>query len=99
MTKCISIVLLFLSATAFSQALRDINYAYQYNPDETFSFSLKPVRGPESFTILYSLQAKDTTGIVREYSIQWEGRSMLNDKDGTALVLGDHVMTHNRSGF
>ena len=99
MTKCISIALLFLSFTALSQALRDINYAYLYNPDESFSFSLKSVRGPEYITIMYSLQARDTAGLMREYSIQWEGRSMLNDSEGMPLVLRDHVMAHNRSGF
>lgn len=99
MNKCICLALLLLSVTAYPQALRDINYAYLYNPDESFSFSLKPVMGPDSFTILYSLQVKDTTGLMNEYSIHWEGRTMLIDKEGTPVVLEDQVIAHNRSGF
>jgi GWxTD domain-containing protein len=91
--------LLFLSATAWSQPLRDINYAYLYNPDELFSFSVRPVRGSESFAIVYTLQVKDTAGLMNEYSIHWEGRTMLNDKEGTPIVMEDHVIAHNSSGF
>src|SRR5688500_11708196 len=99
MKKCISIAWLFLSVSAYPQALRDINYAYQYNPDEPFSFSLRPVIGSGSFTILYSLQVKDTAGLMNEYSIQWEARNMLIDKEGTPVVMEDHVMSLYRSGL
>jgi len=99
MKKFISVVLLFLSVTAWSQPLRDINYAYLYNPDETFSFRLKPVRGAEFFTIVYSLHTKDTAGLMNEYTIEWEGRDMISDKDGKPLVLNDQVISRHKTGF
>ncbi|MEX2233486.1 MAG: GWxTD domain-containing protein [Cyclobacteriaceae bacterium] len=99
MKEYISIVLLFLSCASWSQPLRDINYEYLYNPDTSVSFILTPVRGEGSFTILYSLHAKDTVGLTNQYSIQWEGRNQLSDKEGNSVALNDHATTRNASGL
>jgi len=99
MKKIISIAGILLSVSAYAQPLRDINYAYLYNPAEAFSFNLKPVRGETSFTIRYTLQVRDTVGFMKEYSIQWEGRSLLSDKAGVAIALSDHVISRSGSGL
>lgn len=99
MKKYISIVFLLLSITVYAQPLRDINYVYLYNPDEAFTFNLKSVRGEGSFTILYALQVKDTSGFMNDYSIQWEGRALLNDKAGTDLSFNNNVSARNKSGL
>ena len=87
MKKYIAFVLLLLSVASFAQPLRDINYEYLYNPDGPVSFSLRPVRTDSAYTILYSLQAKDTTGIMSRYAVQWEGRDLLSDKEGNSITL------------
>ena len=99
MKKYISIVFLLLSLTIYAQPLRDINYVYLYNPDEAFTVNLKSVRGEGSFTILYALQVKDTSGFMNDYSIQWEGRALLSDKEGTDLSFNNNVSTRNKSGL
>lgn len=99
MRKFISIPLLFFTIAAVSQPLRDINYAYLYNPAESFSFSLKAVRSEGAFTILYSLRVKDTTGLRDDYAVEWESRNMLSDKEGSALTLNDHVSVSDESGL
>ena len=99
MKKFAGMALLFLSGVAFAQPIRDINHAYLYNPDEIVAFSLKAVRGPESFAILYNLQVSDTAALMTEYSIVWEGRDLLSDKEGTPLRMSDHVVTVHRSGL
>jgi GWxTD domain-containing protein len=99
MTKYCSIVLLFFCFTSYAQPLRDINYEYLYNPDATVGFQLKPVAGEESYTILYSLEVKDTVGLMNQYTIEWEGRGLLSDKEGTPLTLEDVISTRKRNGL
>jgi GWxTD domain-containing protein len=99
MKKYITLVFLFLSIAVYAQPLRDINYVYLYTPDEAFRFNLKPVLGERSFIILYTLQVKDTSGLMNDYSIQWEGRGLLSEKEGKDLSLDHHVTTRNRSGL
>lgn len=99
MKNCISIVFLFLSITMYAQPLRDINYVYLYNSDEAFTFDLKPVRGENSFTILYTLQVKDTSGFMNDYAIHWEGRGLLIDKEGAGLSWNNHVSTRTATGL
>jgi GWxTD domain-containing protein len=99
MEKYIGIVLLFLSSACYAQPLRDINFEYLYNPDASFAFNLKTVRGEGSFTILYNLEVKDTTGLLNEYEISWEGRGVLSEKDASRVTLNDHVQTRNKAGL
>jgi len=99
MIRYFVVALLFFSVTAVSQPLRDINYAYLYNPDEVFTFTLKPVRAGESFIVIYDLQVRDTAGLSKEYVIEWEGREMLIDKEGKPLVMNDHTISRHKNGF
>lgn len=96
------IALLFLCSvalTSYTQPLRDINYEYLYNPDAPFIFELKPVRGQEFYTLLYSFQVKDTVGLRDQYTLEWEGRTLLSDQEGTSLVLQEESRTRNPWGF
>ncbi|MGC1242581.1 MAG: GWxTD domain-containing protein [Chryseosolibacter sp.] len=99
MKKFISFALLILAINAVGQPLRDINYAYLYDPDEAFSFTIKPVRNQGSFTILYNLQVRDTAGFRDDYVIEWQSRTMLSDKEGVPLSLDAHVSTTHKSGL
>jgi GWxTD domain-containing protein len=76
------ILLIIFQLTGYSQALRDINYNYVYNPNESFTFSAKPVRLADGWNVFYRLQVKDTT---RQFTIQWEIRKALSDKEGVAV--------------
>jgi GWxTD domain-containing protein len=91
MRKHIGIIFLFLSVASYAQPLRDINYAYLYDPAGDFTFDLKPVRGQNGFTILYKLQLKGASATIEDYSIHWEGRTMLNDKEGVTLSFTGDV--------
>jgi GWxTD domain-containing protein len=93
------VLFLFVCGFSNSQPLRDINYEYLYDPNATVSFQLKPVRGVDSFTVLYTLQVRDTADLMTEYSIQWEGRSLLSDKEGRELVLSNNSITRSGSGL
>ncbi len=86
MKKLLITLLLLVSIPSFAQPLRDINYEYLYLPE---GFRVQIARGDSSYTILYSLQVKDTASILNEYSITWEGREMLSDKEGKRITLED----------
>jgi GWxTD domain-containing protein len=77
-----------LSVIAHSQALRDINYSFLYNPDERMNCSLKPLRVGDSWKILYSFNLRDTSvNTISDYTIEWQGREGLSSKDGSPLNL------------
>src|SRR5690606_37134726 len=98
MKRCLCIALLFYSVVTTGQALRDINYSYLYTPNAEVRLELKPVRDESSFTILYDLHVKDTSGLMNQFSLEWEGRDQLSDKTGRALTLNDLVFSRHASG-
>jgi GWxTD domain-containing protein len=71
---------------AGAQALRDINYNYLYNPNETFAFRLKTVRTPGGWTTHYKLEVRDSSLKSEDFQLQWQLREALNDKEGKALT-------------
>lgn len=99
MKKYLSIVLLVLTVGLHAQPLRDVNYAYQYDPDGALVFELKGVRVDGSYLILYNLQVRDTAALMSDYTIQWEGRSMLSDKEGTGMALDKQTIARTRGGL
>jgi len=99
MRKILSVIFLFVSVAAFSQPLRDINFEYLYNPQSSVLLQLRPVTGESSFTILYSLDVKDTANLETHYSVHWEGRDQLSDKEGMPMVLSDIRTVRTASGL
>lgn len=67
------------------QALRDINYSYLYDPEEAFVITLKPVRGREGWSAHYSLILRDTSERIDQFVLNWEIRTSLEEKSGTAI--------------
>lgn len=99
MNKYLSLVFLFCTVAGTAQPLRDINYEYLYNPDAAVRLDLKPVRGDSVYTILYDLHVLDTAGLMNQYSLQWEARNLLSDKEGNAISLNELVISRHASGF
>lgn len=99
MKKCLFFLCVIISVSSYGQPLRDINYEYLYSPDSFVNMELRPVRDDQSFTILYNLHVRDTTGLLGQYSVQWEGRALLGDKEGTPLTLSDLEVSRHSTGF
>ncbi|MBL7859054.1 MAG: GWxTD domain-containing protein [Cyclobacteriaceae bacterium] len=89
MKHLVFIFFVIFQTAGFSQALRDINYSYLYNPNQPFTFSMKPVRQADEWRVFYSLQVKDTT---KRYSIQWEMRNALSDKEGKPVTAAESLV-------
>jgi len=97
MKKFIGLAFIAISALGQAQALRDINYSYLYDPEEKFTFELRPVRLKDQWNLLYRLRLRDTTFHIGETSIVWEVRDGLSQKEGTGLniSINDSVQTDN----
>lgn len=98
MTKYLTIGLLLVSQIVSSQALRDINYDYIYNPGAPVSLDLEAVRGEEKFAITYRFSVTDTTDFEDRYAIVWEIRQQLSDKDGTPVEWQAHNSQRTSDG-
>jgi GWxTD domain-containing protein len=86
MKRCLTIILIIISAASYGQALRDINYNYLYNPNTEFDFQIESVRQTSSWIILYKLQVKNNAQAIGQYRIEWQGREALNTKEGTNIT-------------
>src|SRR5687768_7228132 len=90
MKKLISMIFIGVTCLTYGQTLRDINYNYLYSPEQDFSFYLRPVKQGDQWKIFYSLQLKDTTVVSTTYTIQWESRESIIDKQGSAFTPSDN---------
>ncbi|MGC3947928.1 MAG: GWxTD domain-containing protein [Chryseolinea sp.] len=82
----LAIILVAVTLTpAVSQALRDINYSYLYDPDEPFVLTVKPIRGQEGWTLHFSIVLQDTTQRADQFALSWDTRTSLEEKSGTTI--------------
>lgn len=85
MKHLIFIACVLTASLANAQALRDINYNYQYGSSEDFSFAMKPVRVKGQWHVAYRLEVRDTSVRTKDYVINWELRKDLAEKTGASL--------------
>ena len=78
-------LLLVLPFVVSGQALRDINYNYQYDPDEPFSMNIKPIRTNSGWTAHYHFVLHDSAQRIEQYFLQWELRSTLDERQGQTI--------------
>jgi len=83
--KRLLLLILLVGPVSYGQALRDINFSYHYSPLELFTFDMKPLRQPSGWQVYYTLQIRDTSATAADYSIQWETRTSLSEKEGKAF--------------
>ncbi|MEJ7647278.1 MAG: GWxTD domain-containing protein [Chryseolinea sp.] len=70
------------------QALRDINYSFEFDPTEPFTFRIKAVRSEAGWVCHYEMALDDTTQRAEQYILQWDLRTSLDEKQGTAVDAG-----------
>jgi GWxTD domain-containing protein len=86
--RYVFVILLLSAFSASGQALRDINYNFQYNPIEPFTFQVHVVRSAETWTVFFNLTLRDTLQQAEQFLIQWDIRKDLGDKEGSSLTVG-----------
>ncbi|MEO5979013.1 MAG: GWxTD domain-containing protein [Chryseolinea sp.] len=78
-------LLALITLPGFSQALRDINFSFQYDPAEPFTFTAKAVRTGTGWEVYYELVLQDSSQHTDQFVIQWENRGSLDERQGSAL--------------
>ncbi|HKZ37721.1 MAG TPA: GWxTD domain-containing protein [Chryseolinea sp.] len=74
--------------SASGQALRDINYNFQYNAIEPFTFQVHVVKSDGMWTVFFNLTMRDTLQQTDQFLIQWDVRKDLGEKEGAPLTVG-----------
>lgn len=82
------LLFLFFNLSARAQALRDINYNFECDPTEPFTLNIKTVRSTTGWTAFFTFTLRDTAQQTDQFLIQWDIRTSLDDKQGTALEPG-----------
>lgn len=85
MKKLVFFLLILGYGPAQAQALQQINYNYLYNPAWPFTFTWKITNVAGKIEIYYQLETNPETKEAASYSIQWEVRKNLSDKEGIAF--------------
>lgn len=95
------IAFFLITSAAIAQPLRDINYSYLYNPDESAVFQLKAIRTSTDWVIHFQIPARDTTNLLETFAIEWGTRESLGEKEskpvypqnfqGTAVAGSFHL--------
>lgn len=88
--------LLLFSAVAPAQVLRDINYNFRYSPELPFSFQWKVIRQEGQAEVYYRLQLNDTTGSLKPYSLAWETRKSISEKNGIKIETTPEAIVTKR---
>jgi GWxTD domain-containing protein len=91
--KRLALVLILCPLISASQALKDINFNYLYNPNETIRLSMQPVRGEQQWTVYFRLHSQDTAANLSDTSVSWEVRSSTGDPKGVAVPTDSLTIT------
>jgi GWxTD domain-containing protein len=89
----LAFVLIFFPLISAAQALKDINFNYLYNPNETLRLSMQPIRGEHHWSIYFRLHGQDTTANFSDTSIAWEVRSSTGDPKGIPVPSDSVTIT------
>lgn len=85
--KIILYTFLFLlcATLTYGQILRDINYSYRYNPALQFSFRWEITNLNGKTEVHYLLEPSTESKNISAFTLEWELRNDLSDKEGKPL--------------
>ena len=96
--RLIVIFLVLMSIGSRAQSIRETNFRHLYAPEEAFTFDLHPVRSAEVWQVFYELKLRDTSLVASEFSIAWELRDGMNEKEGRSISV-ERVTTTSAPAF
>lgn len=91
--------LLCVIVSGHAQVLRDINYSYLYNASEQFSLNWKIINLDNRIEVYYQLEATSENQSLGAYSIQWDVRKELSEKEGKPITIPDNAPDTKRGVF
>ncbi len=97
MIRTLTAVALILFGTSLqAQVLRDLNFRYQYNPDEVVILNWDVVKDGNRYTIFYDAQLNDSSRF-KSITVQFETRESVNDKTGNVMAENQVVLNETKS--
>lgn len=75
-----------LLVTGVAQSLRDINFSYLYDQGVEFNLAFKVYSSGNQQLLYFEFVSTNPAKSTSEYSLQWELRNTINDKEGPELA-------------
>jgi GWxTD domain-containing protein len=95
--KLLPILLLTVAIEGFGQSLTSLNFNYWYDPNHEIDFVLSPVNTGTNMLVYYQLISNRKENSVDLYSISWETRSSLGDRNSKVLTGKDSILNKSES--
>jgi GWxTD domain-containing protein len=97
MQPAISVLLLFMVLTqTFAQPLRDMNFSHWYQPERLFSLSFNTYFIHDRPRLFFRFTTSTSSRSVSEFSIAWEVRQSLSDREGRQLPEPEWIIISDR---
>ena len=93
MKSILPILFSLAGLTASSQSIAGLNFNYWYDPNAQVEFALSPVKASGYDLIYYRLFANRKESPIDSYSIAWESRTSLGEKNVEVLKVKDSVIS------
>lgn len=90
--RILTILFCWIGLAVQGQVLRDLNYSYLYDPGEIFSMNWKVVRLEKDYQAVYEFQLNDTTRKTEDFTITWETRKSLSEKNGETISADPQIL-------
>jgi GWxTD domain-containing protein len=93
---------LLFTASSFAQSLTSLNFNYWYDPNAQLEFTISPVKSGDNDLIYYRLLTNRKESPADSYSIAWEIRSSLTERNGEPIKAKDSIVAksvNSISGF
>lgn len=84
LVRFFTVFLLALFFHSQGQPLRDINFRYQYNPDNAFDFSFQPFRQGDTWNVVFQLTPRKGNQI-KDFAIKWEAKTSISENQGNVF--------------
>ena len=93
MRKFFSITFIVLPFILSGQALSGLNLSYWYDPNAEIEFVISPVKSGNRVHVYYQMIANRMDNPIDSYSISWEIRESLSDKNGDPIKTQDSILS------
>ena len=88
----LSFFLILLDLPGFGQSLSGLNFNYWYDPNSELEFVIVPVKPGSQMMVYYQLVSNRKENSVDTYSIAWESRENLSERNGEVFNARDSVI-------
>lgn len=93
--RFVIVFLIFFCTETFGQSLSSLNLHHWYDPNTEIEFVMTPLNKGKSFRLYYQLISNRKENSIDNYSINWELRNTLEERDGQNIIAVDSTLFKN----